>query len=81
MDARARSGRRPSAVLGFMKAFGMLFAMLFALPVWVVRGIVARARFRSELRAAGIPQRTAKKLSDRYKIRLRDFKRFRPAIN
>lgn len=66
-------------MLGFLKALGMLFAMLFLLPAWAARGIAARARFRAELRAAGIPRQTAKKLSDRYKIRLRDLRSFRAA--
>lgn len=63
-------------MLGFLKAIGMLFALLFLLPVWLVRAIAARARFRAELRAAGIPKEVAWRLSDRYKLRLRDLGRF-----
>ena len=29
--------RRPNAVLGYLKVVGMLFVMLFLLPVWLVR--------------------------------------------
>jgi hypothetical protein len=65
--------RRPNAMLGFLKAFGMLFVMLIMLPVWFARGVAARASFRRELLAAGVSEETAWRLSDRYKIRLRDF--------
>ena len=60
-------------MLGFLKAFGMLFVILFLLPVWFVRGVAARARFRRELRLAGVPEDAAWRLSERYKIRFRDF--------
>lgn len=65
-------------MLGFVKAAGMLVKMLFLLPVWLVRAVAARARFRAELRAAGVPAKAAKRLSDRYKLRLRDLGRFAP---
>jgi hypothetical protein len=80
MKTEARS-RRPNALRGFLKIIWMLLALLFLLPVWFVRGIAARARFRAELRAAGVPQKAAKSLSDKYKIRLRDFGRFVSAEN
>jgi hypothetical protein len=78
MNAGARR-RRPRAVLGFLKAVGMLFVLLAMIPVWLIRGASARARFRSELRAAGVPQDAARRLSERYKVRLRDFRKLRPA--
>lgn len=60
-------------MIGFLKAIGLLFVMLFLLPVWFARGVAARARFRRELRLAGVPEDAAWRLSERYKIRLRDF--------
>lgn len=66
-------------MLGFIKAAGMLVAMLFLLPVWLIRAIAARARFRAELRAAGVPREAARRLSDKYKLKFRDLRRFAPA--
>lgn len=77
----AAGRRKPNAVLGYLKIVGMLFLMLFMLPVWLARGVIARARFRAELRAAGVPEEAARKLSDKYKIRLRDLSKFRPIPN
>ncbi len=65
--------RRPNAVLGFIKATGVLLVMLVLLPVWLIRGAVTRAKFRAELRAAGVPQDAARRLSDRLKVGVRDF--------
>jgi hypothetical protein len=73
--------RRPNAVLGFLKAFGMVFVLLFMLPVWMARGARARARFRGELQEAGVPREAARRLSDRLKIHLRDFGGFSPAAD
>jgi hypothetical protein len=73
MKAGAKRGR-PHAMLGFLKAFGMLFALLFLVPYWMIRNARTRARFRGELISAGIPKEAAKRLSDRYKVRLRDFR-------
>lgn len=72
--------RGPRAVLGFLKAAGMLFVLLALIPVWLIRAAAARGRFRSELRAAGVPKAAARMLSERYKVRLRDFKRYVPAV-
>lgn len=66
-------------MLGFFKAAGTLLALLVLLPAWAIRNASVRARFRAELRAAGVPPDAAKTLSARYKIRLRDFKNLRPA--
>ena len=71
--------RRPSAVLGYLKVVGMLFVILFLLPVWLVRGVITRARFRAELLAAGVPLESTRRLSARYKLRLRDFRGIRLA--
>ena len=57
----------------------MLLVLLCMLPVWLIRGAVARARFREELRAAGVPLEAARSLSDRYKLSLRDLGGFRQA--
>jgi hypothetical protein len=73
--------RRPNAVLGFLKAFGMVFVLLFMLPVWLIRGVRSRARFRAELRASGVPAEAARRLSGRLKIRLRDLRGFSPAMH
>jgi hypothetical protein len=70
---------RPNALLGFLKAFGMVFVLLFMLPVWLIRGARSRARFRAELRASGVPAEAAKRLSGRLKIHLRDLRGFNPA--
>ncbi len=70
--AKVGRTRKPSAVLGFIKAMWMILVMLVMLPVWLIRGVVARARFRAELRAAGVPLEAVKRLSNRYKLRLRD---------
>ena len=67
-------------MLGFLKAFGMVFVLLFMLPVWLIRGVRSRARFRAELRASGVPAEAAKRLSDRLKIHLRDLRGFSPAM-
>lgn len=68
-------------MLGFLKAFGMAFALLIIVPLWLIRNARTRALFRGELMAAGVPRDAAKRLSDRYKVRLRDLRRFAPAEN
>ena len=68
---KAKKGKR-YAILGFLKVAGLLLLTAPMLVVWLTRGISTRARFRSELRAAGVPREAAKRLSDRYKISLRD---------
>ena len=75
-----RRRRKPNAFLGFLKAVGMLFALLFLLPVWFIRAVAARVRFRRELMAAGVPEDAAWSLSDRYKIRLKDLAQFKPVV-
>jgi hypothetical protein len=73
--------RKPNALLGYLKVVWMLFAMLFLLPVWLVRGISTRARFRGELRAAGVPPEAAWRLSNKYKFSFKDFGKARRVAN
>ncbi len=70
--AQSMITRKPNAILGFIKAVWVLLVMLVMLPVWLIRGAVTRARFRAELRAAGVPLDAARRLSNRYKVGLRD---------
>jgi hypothetical protein len=76
-----RKKRRPNAVLGYFKLVWMLLVMLVLLPVWFIRGIATRARFRAELRTAGVPPEAAKRLSDRYKLRLWELSRISSTAN
>jgi hypothetical protein len=75
--AKKAKTRRPNAVLGFIKAAWVMLVMLVLLPVWLIRGAVTRARFRAELRAAGVPLDAARRLSNRLKVGVRDISSIR----
>lgn len=63
-------------MVGYVKAAWALLVMLFLLPVWFARSVAARTRFRAELCRAGMPGEAARSLSRRYRIRIRDLRRF-----
>jgi hypothetical protein len=65
-------------VIGYLKIAVMLLLSPPVLLFWCIRAAIARARFRAELQAAGVPQDAAKKLSGRYGFHFRDLRSIAP---
>ena len=73
MGKRRKS--RGKAVLGYLKTVGVFLLLVVLLPVWLIRGVRSRMRFRAQLMAAGVPQDAARSLSSRYKLSFTDWRK------
>ena len=66
---------RGKAVLGYLKTVGVCLLLVVMVPVWLIRGVHSRMRFRAQLMAAGVPKPAARSLSSRYKLSFTDLRK------